>query len=77
MASTYPLLGPRLHLPRLMDGLVDPISCKESLAMQFGRIDETGFSFDAAWPLSPMQAGSCQNARTPRFGPTCLTQRVG
>lgn len=28
----------------------------ESLAMQFGRIDETGFSFDAAWPLSPMQA---------------------
>eukprot|EP00435_Cladocopium_sp_Y103_P019800 s779_g4.t2 len=29
---------------------------RESLAMQFGRVDETSFSFDAAGPLSPLQA---------------------
>ena len=30
---------------------------QESLTMQFGRVDQTSFSFDAASPLSPLQAG--------------------
>ncbi|CAE8683820.1 unnamed protein product, partial [Polarella glacialis] len=27
----------------------------DGLCMQFGRIDDTSFSFDAAYPLSPVQ----------------------
>jgi len=30
---------------------------EEFLAMQFGRVDETSFSFDASGPLSPLQVG--------------------
>jgi len=30
----------------------------ESLAMQFGRIDDASFALDAAFPLSPLQAFS-------------------